>query len=168
MWAHQHFGKECLPDIISFGKKTQICGIFVSNRVDEVEKNVFHESSRLNSTWGGNIVDMVRFTLYLDVIEKEGLVVKAATLGEYVMVKLNTLQDQNGDLVSNVRGRGLFCAFDMPTEDMRDKLVSIIADEGALMLGSGTRSVRFRPHLNITQEEIDTGFEIIQRAINKL
>ncbi len=168
MWAHQHFGEECLPDIISFGKKTQICGIFVSNRVDEVEKNVFHESSRLNSTWGGNIVDMVRFTLYLDVIEKEGLVVKAATLGEYVMVKLNTLQDQNGDLVSNVRGRGLFCAFDMPTEDMRDKLVSIIADEGALMLGSGTRSVRFRPHLNITQEEIDTGFEIIQRAINKL
>jgi len=168
MWAHQHYGVDCRPDIVSFGKKTQICGIFVSNRVDEVAHNVFHESSRLNSTWGGNIADMVRFTLYLEVIEKEGLVDKAAENGKYVLDKLVSLQKYNGDVISNVRGKGLFCAFDLPNGDVRDKMVSHIADEGALMLGCGTKSIRFRPHLNITLDEIDTGFEMIERAIQKL
>jgi L-lysine 6-transaminase len=168
MWAHQHYGEDCRPDIISFGKKTQICGIFVSNRVDEVENNVFHESSRLNSTWGGNIVDMVRITLYLNVIEQEGLVQKAAENGEYVINKLQKLQDENSDIVSNSRGKGLFCAFDLPNGEIRDKLISLIADEGALMLGCGTHSIRFRPHLNIRKVEIDTGFKMISRAISKL
>jgi len=63
MWAHQLFNSSTRPDIISFGKKTQICGIFAGKRVDEVENNVFHESSRLNSTWGGNVVDMVRISI---------------------------------------------------------------------------------------------------------
>ena len=168
MWAHQHYSEDCRPDIISFGKKTQICGIFVSDRVDDVENNVFHESSRLNSTFGGNIVDMVRFTLYLEVIEKEGLVQIAAENGEYVLDKLQALQKKYGDVVSNSRGMGHFCAFDLPNGDILNNLLSLIADEGALMLGCGTHSIRFRPHLNISQDEIDTGFEMIERAIQKL
>ena len=168
MWAHQHYSEDCRPDIISFGKKTQICGIFVSDRVDDVENNVFHESSRLNSTFGGNIADMVRFTLYLEVIEKEGLVQIAAENGEYVLDKLQALQKKYGDVVSNSRGMGHFCAFDLPNGDILNNLLSLIADEGALMLGCGTHSIRFRPHLNISQDEIDTGFEMIERAIQKL
>ena len=168
MWAHQHYSEDCRPDIICFGKKTQICGIFVSDRIDDVENNVFHESSRLNSTFGGNIADMVRFTLYLEVIEKEGLVQTAAENGEYVLDKLQALQKKYGDVVSNSRGKGLFCAFDLPNGDMQDNLLSLIADEGALMLGCGTHSIRFRPHLNISQDEIDTGFEMIEKAIQKL
>ncbi len=179
MWAHQHFNKsgcqcDCpeivntLPDIISFGKKTQICGIFVSDRVNDVDKNVFHESSRLNSTWGGNIVDMVRFSMYLNVIREEKLIDHAAKSGLYILKKLNKLQEQYSDFVSNVRGRGLFCAFDLPNGKVRDKLLTNIAAEGALMLGSGTHTIRFRPHLNISQKEIDTGFEMIQSAIQKL
>lgn len=168
MWAHQHYGDDCRPDIISFGKKTQICGIFVSDRVDEVAHNVFHESSRLNSTWGGNIADMVRITLYLEVIEKEGLVQRAADNGMIVMDKLQELQAKFNDVVSNSRGKGLFCAFDLPNGDMRDKLISLISDEGAMMLGCGTKSIRFRPHLNISLDEIKMGFDMIQRAIEKL
>ena len=168
MWAHQHYSEDCRPDIISFGKKTQICGIFVSDRVDDVENNVFHESSRLNSTFGGNIADMVRLTLYLEVIEKEGLVQTAAENGEYVLDKLQALQKKYGDVVSNSRGKGHFCAFDLPNGDILDNLLSLIADEGALMLGCGTHSIRFRPHLNISQDEIDIGFEMIEKAIQKL
>ena len=168
MWAHQHYSEDCLPDIICFGKKTQICGIFVSDRIDDVENNVFHESSRLNSTFGGNIADMVRFTLYLEVIEKEGLVQIAAENGEYVLDKLQALQKKYGDVVSNSGGKGHFCAFDLPNGDIRDNLLSLISDEGALMLGCGTHSIRFRPHLNISQDEIDTGFEMIEKAIQKL
>jgi len=59
MWCYQHFGIE--PDMLAFGKKAQVCGFLCSARIDEVENNVFHESSRINSTWGGNLVDMIRF-----------------------------------------------------------------------------------------------------------
>ena len=85
MWAHQHFPKEARPDIISFGKKTQCCGIFAGKRIDEVENNVFQESSRINSTWGGNLVDMVRFTIYLEIIEQERLVSAASENGKYLL-----------------------------------------------------------------------------------
>ena len=117
MWAHQAFGNEVKPDIISFGKKTQVCGIFASERLDEVENNVFHESSRLNSTWGGNLVDMVRFTIYLEIIENENLVQNAYKVGEYLSTCLDTLQDNHRDLVSNSRNRGLFGAFDLSDSD---------------------------------------------------
>jgi len=167
MWAHQHYSEDCRPDIICFGKKTQVCGIFASKRLDEVENNVFHESSRINSTWGGNIVDMVRFTLYLDVIEKEGLIQLASQNGEYLISRLLELQ-ANHHQVSNVRGRGLFCAFDLPNGDARDSLLHLISKSGALMLGCGKQSIRFRPHLNISRKEIDIGITIIQNTLKNL
>ena len=71
MWAHQHFVK---PDLLSFGKKTQVCGVLSTDRIDEIEENVFKKPGRINSTWGGNIVDMVRFQRILEIIEEEDLV----------------------------------------------------------------------------------------------
>ena len=168
MWAHQLFNSSARPDIIAFGKKMQICGIFAGERVDEVENNVFHESSRLNSTWGGNIVDMVRITLYLEIIAAEDLVNQAATNGDYLVAKLHDIQADFDGLVSNVRGRGLFAAFDLPDGTARDNLANLIIAEGALILGSGKKTIRFRPHLNITREEIDLADDIIRRAIARL
>ena len=167
MWAHEHYGERARPDIISFGKKTQVCGIFVSNRVDEVENNVFHESSRINSTWGGNLVDMVRFTLYLEIIEKENLVAQASETGTYLLSQLEKLSEEFSN-ISNARGKGLFCAFDLPNGDDRDVLANLIAKEGALILGCGLKSIRFRPHLNITRDEIDLGISMIKKALAKL
>ena len=180
MWAHQSLcnedckscnGKHCEerePDIISFGKKTQICGIFAGKRVDEIENNVFRESSRLNSTWGGNVVDMVRISLYLKIIEEENLVKNAETIGKHLLNKLLSLQEDFPHLVSNSRGAGLFCAFDCTNEESRNKLTAHIMKEGAIVLGSGKKSVRFRPHLNITSSEIDQGIDMIKRALNRM
>jgi len=168
MWAHQLFNSSARPDIISFGKKMQICGIFAGERVDEVENNVFHESSRLNSTWGGNVVDMVRITLYLEIIAAEDLVNQAATNGEYLVSKIQDIQADFDGLVSNARGRGLFAAFDLPDGTARDNLANLIIAEGALILGSGKKTIRFRPHLNISREEIDLADDIIRRAIAQL
>ena len=168
MWAHQLFNSSARPDIIAFGKKMQICGIFAGERIDEVENNVFHESSRLNSTWGGNVVDMVRITLYLEIIAAENLVDQAATNGDYLVAKLHDIQADFDGLVSNARGRGLFAAFDLPDGTARDNLADLIIAEGALILGSGKKAIRFRPHLNITREEIDLADDIIRRAIARL
>ena len=180
MWAHQHFAAhECSdcccgedssakPDIIAFGKKTQVCGIAVSNRVEEVENHVFAESSRLNSTWGGNLVDMVRLTIYLELIKKEDLVEKAEKTGNYLLNRLYALQEQYPNLVSNARGRGLYCAFDLPSGDKRDKLAELLLEEGSILLGSGHQSIRFRPHLNVKTEDIDFGIDCFKKALDKL
>ena len=168
MWAHQHFPDEARPDIISFGKKTQCCGIFVGDRIDEVDDNVFHESSRINSTWGGNLVDMVRFTIYLEIIEQEKLVSKAKENGKYLLSQLISLQNDYSDMVSNVRGKGLFCAFDLPDAKSRDSLSSILMKNKVIVLGSGNKSIRFRPHLNIQKEEIDIGISAIRNSLNSL
>ena len=166
MWAHQQFNVN--PDIISFGKKTQVCGIFAGERLDEVDGHVFKESSRLNSTWGGSLVDMVRFTIYLEIMEKDNLVQKAAENGKYLKKQLHALQKSHSGLVSNVRNLGLFGAFDMRDSEERDKAIGLIAEEGAMMLGCGKKTIRFRPHLNIAKSEIDQGLSMIDKAIRKI
>ena len=177
MWAHQAFTpKNCqcdcedsstAPDIMAFGKKTQVCGIFAGKRLDEVDDHVFSESSRINSTWGGNLVDMVRFTLYLEIIEKENLVDNAKRMGDHLSECLMNLQKKYPNHVSNIRNRGLFGAFDLNNTDERDKFAETVLNEGAMMLGCGKKSIRFRPHLNITSQELDQGFEMIDNTLNK-
>ena len=153
---------------ISFGKKTQVCGIFAGKRLDEVDNHVFQESSRINSTWGGSLVDMVRFTIYLEIIENEKLVQNANKMDSYLKNCLNKLQNNHKNKISNVRNRGLFGAFDLLNTDLRDKIINLIFEEGAIMLGCGKKSVRFRPHLNITESELDSGFQMIDSALTKL
>lgn len=176
MWSHQRFvdsstrelDKNLFPDLMSFGKKTQVCGILGGERLDEVENNVFKESSRINSTFGGNLVDMVRFTIYLEVIKEEKLLDNAYTNGKYLITSLEKLESIYPELVSNSRGKGLWCAFDLPNTKTRDHLINLIQEEGALILGSGYKSIRFRPHLNISKNEIDIALEIISKALKKL
>ena len=93
---------------------------------------------------------------------------KARENGEYLLSKLNTLEADHQGLVSNARGRGLFCAYDLPSQEQRDKMTGLLQDEGALVLGCGYNSIRFRPHLNITQDEIDLGITMMRRALAQI
>lgn len=164
-WAHQHYIQ---PDIISFGKKTQVCGILVGERVDEIDENVFHTPSRINSTWGGNIVDMVRFKKYLEIITEENLVENAAVVGEHLLGRLNELQAKYPEKLSNARGKGLYCAIDLPNGDIRKDAVTKIFEKGVILLGCGEKSIRFRPSLNIKKEHIDEGIEVIESVVKEL
>jgi len=166
MWCHQNF--DVKPDIMAFGKKTQVCGILCSKRIDEIEKNVFHVSSRINSTFGGNLVDMVRCEKYLEIIEKENLVENARTKGIYLLAGLTNLQEKFPDIISSVRGRGLFCAFDMSDTDKRNKTIENAKKHGMIVLGCGERAIRFRPRLNVTEDEIDEAMKILFMSIKEL
>jgi L-lysine 6-transaminase len=161
MWAAEHFVQ---PDIIAFGKKAQVCGVMVGERLDEVPDNVFHVSSRINSTWGGNLVDMVRCRLHLEVYEDELVVEYSAKLGEKLLNELRVLEDTFPALVSNSRGRGLFCALDLPDTETRDRLVKRLFENRLIMLGCGDRSIRFRPALNIPEEDLFRGLDIIRKV----
>ncbi len=166
MWAYQH--TDIVPDIICFGKKMQICGILVTEKIDEVPNNVFHTSGRLNSTWGGNIIDMARATKYLEIIDEDNLVENAKIMGELIQNELLMLQLDYPDLISNVRGKGLFCAFDLPNKFMRDNFKRLCYENKLLILGCGFKSIRFRPALNINYENIAKGIKIIRNVIDDL
>lgn len=166
MWAHEQMGVK--PDIMVFGKKMQVCGILVGEKIDEVTDNVFKFSSRINSTWGGNLVDMVRATRYLEIIEEDNLLQNVRIMGKYLIEELNNLANEFPNLISNVRGRGLFCAFDLPTNEIRNQFRDLAFNKGLLILGSGTKSIRFRPSLSITREQINEGINIIKDILNQL
>tara|TARA_B100000953_G_scaffold279029_1_gene254835 strand:+ start:282 stop:1598 length:1317 start_codon:yes stop_codon:yes gene_type:complete len=162
-WAHQH--NSVKPDIISFGKKTQVCGLLAGKRVEEVDKNVFSESSRINSTFGGNLADMVRFHIILEIIEKENLIENAKNMGAVLKKELQFLSEEFPAYVTNPRGLGLFAAFDLPSQTERDKVIDGLLKNKLLMLPSGDDAIRFRPHLNVTLEDLKTSIDIIKSTI---
>jgi L-lysine 6-transaminase len=163
-WAYQQFGLE--PDVVAFGKKTQVCGIMAGRRVDEVRDNVFELSSRINSTWGGNLTDMVRSRRILEVIERDGLIERAKVLGDQLIHGLHALAGKH-PMMQDVRGRGLMCAFTLPSAEMRnDVLARLRVDERVLMLGCGPSSVRVRPALTVTSGELERGLAALDRVLS--
>jgi L-lysine 6-transaminase len=165
-WAYQQLG--VTPDVVAFGKKTQVCGIMAGRRVDEVRDNVFAVSSRINSTWGGNLVDMVRSRRILEIIECDDLMLRTAKAGRYLLDQLQGLADEFPALVLDVRGRGLMCAFSLPSGAERDELIGRLWDRRVIMLASGPDSVRFRPALTVSREEIDTAVDAVRGVLKQM
>ncbi len=166
-WAYQQLGLE--PDVVAFGKKVQLGGIMAGRRVDEVRDNVFTVSGRINSTWGGGLADMVRSRRILEIIERERLADRAASLGGWFLAELQEVGSRYPDLASNVRGRGLMCAFDLPGGAERDALITILREEErVLLLPAGLRSIRFRPALTISEDELATGIKSLDRSLGRL
>ena len=166
MWCHEHYSVR--PDVLSFGKKTQVCGVLAGDRIDEVEQNVFKESSRINSTFGGNLTDMVRFKIILEIIEEENLLQNATVQGKYLQSHLEQLSLDFPGYVTNPRGIGLWAAFDLPSSTERDELWTQLMKNNLLILVSGDKSIRFRPHLNVKSEDIDKSIEIISSSVKEI
>jgi L-lysine 6-transaminase len=166
MWAHEHFGLE--PDAVAFGKKMQVCGCMVGPRVDEEPENVFKVSSRINSTWGGGLTDMVRAGRYLEVIHEDRLVENARVAGGRLLDGLRSLQQELGGVMTNARGRGLMIAFDLPTPELRGKGKDRMLANGLLLLACGVRSIRFRPPLNLAPAEADAALEMVRKSLKEL
>ena len=161
-WAWEQLG--VTPDLIAFGKKTQVCGVLAGNRLDEVEDHVFVKPGRINSTWGGNLVDMVRFDRIMEIMEEDALLHNARTVGTHLLKRLEKIADSN-DHLSNARGRGLMCAIDVSTRSLRDELLKLCRENGLLVIGCGQSTIRFRPPLIITQIELDFGMDIFERVV---
>ncbi len=162
-WAFQHMDVQ--PDIVCFAKKMQVGGIFVSNRIDDVPDNVFSEPSRINSTWGANLVDMVRCTRILEIIEDERLLDNATSRGAELVAGLRRLEERFDGIVTAARGLGLMCAIDLPSRALRDMVIDQAFEGGMIVLPCGERSVRFRPSLNVTNEEVAEGVRRLAGAI---
>jgi len=166
-WCYQQLG--LTPDVVAFGKKVQLGGVMAGRRVREIDDNVFRTPGRINSTWGGNLTDMVRSRRLLQLVEQTGAIANAARVGRHLLARLQGLADSRPSVVSNARGRGVIAAIDMETRELRDAtLTALRIDEHVLALPCGRRSLRFRPALSISAEEVDSGCDALDRVVGRL
>jgi len=165
-WAFEQMG--VLPDIFCFGKKMQVCGIVAGPRVDEVPKNVFKVSSRINSTWGGNLIDMVRAKHYIRFIEEENLLANTREQGGFLLGELQKLTADFPKLLSNPRGRGLMCAMTVRDGETRDQIISELYKRDVMILGCGFTGIRVRPSLNVTRDDLQFGLGKLREVLGEL
>ena len=162
MWAFQQLG--VVPDMVAFGKKTQVCGFMSTDRIDQVERNVFRVSSRLNSTWGGNLADMVRGARYLQIMVEDRLVENAARQGARLLDGLREISERL-PMLTNPRGRGCLLAFDLPDTETRNSIRTDLWQAGLATLACGSRSIRLRPPLIIGEAEADLALERLEQVL---
>lgn len=155
-WCFQHYDLE--PDLVSFGKKTQQCGVFGGKRLDELESHCFNTSGRLGSTWGGNHIDMIRSSKIIDIIKEDNLENNAIERGNQW---LNNMKMIESNEIDNIRNIGLLMSFDMKTTEIRNKFLDILKKNKLLCLGAGDKTIRMRPNLAVSSEEI-------KECINKI
>jgi L-lysine 6-transaminase len=110
---------------------------------------------------------MVRATKYIEIIYEENMLNNAKVVGNHLQSQLFEVSQLFPELISNTRGRGLFCAFDI-SKDKRAKFLDNCYKNGLIILGCGDHSVRFRPALNLTIEEVNEGIEIITKSIKEI
>jgi L-lysine 6-transaminase len=165
-WAYQQLG--LAPDVVAFAKKVQLGGVMAGRRVTQIASNVFRVPGRISSTWGGGLADMVRSTRLLEIIERDGLFDRAAKTGAWLLAELQALGERHAGVVSNVRGRGLMCALDLPSIQARDSALGLLREQHVIMLPCGERAIRFRPALDVAEHELQFGLNALDRVLAAL
>tara|TARA_R110002167_G_scaffold91897_3_gene247062 strand:- start:6294 stop:7460 length:1167 start_codon:yes stop_codon:yes gene_type:complete len=154
VWYSDHLGIE--PDIITFGKKSQVSGIMVK----ESHSKVFDFPKRLSVTFDGDLIDMVRCKYIIKAIQKNNLIENATQKGKIFSEGLKQI-----DNILNIRSIGLLIAFDLENKDRRDNLVQKLYNNGMICNPTGTKSIRLRPNLAVREEEIKEALRLIKISI---
>ena len=144
-----------MPDIIIFGKKSQINGIMVNDKYSEAIRSPFR---KLEVTFDGELIDAVRAEYILDAIEKDLLL-------ENVIEKSKTLRAELSNMFDNYRSVGHLVAFDFSERGKRDNFVNKSYSNFLLVNPTGEKSVRLRPNLAFSDNELDELLDKIKKAI---
>lgn len=123
----------------------------------------------LDSTWGGTLADMVRFVRELEIVREERLIEKVPEKAKHMVKMLEGLTNAFPDRAYNVRGYGIYQGFSL--RNPADKALIIgraLEDEDMLLLGAGSDSIRLRPHLNMTRDDIDLLGQKLRRILEGL
>jgi len=159
MWCHTHFNIK--PDIVSFSKKMCSGGIYYNQ-----EHRPPHPGRILN-TWVGDPHKIILLEQVVKTIKEENLLDLTRKSGAVMMEGLTQLQNEFPGLVSRVRGRGTFCAMDLPNLQARDKFLVDCREAGVHLGGCGNSSVRFRPSLIFTPEHANIMLDVMQQVLKK-
>lgn len=158
-WAHQHWGLETPPDIVTFSKKALTGGYYYT------EKLQMTLPYRIYNTWMGDPCKLHQLKAVISVIEEDGLVTKTQEAGNVLLAGLEAMADRFPTVVANARGMGTLCAFDLPNPAARDDVFNRARNSGVLAGFCGDRTIRFRPPLNFTAQHAQVVLDIFTNAI---
>jgi len=129
----------------------------------ETVSEVFSPGSHA-STFGGNPVACSAGLATLEVILGESLIERAELLGKYLLGKLSELKEKN-KLISDVRGKGLMLGIELSIAGK--EIVVECASRGVLLNCTAETFIRFLPPLIVTEEEIDTGINVLDDILKR-
>lgn len=156
IWYYQHLTIK--PDILAFGKKTQLSGIAVSPNYAKI----FEKPIRLEVTWDADIIDMIRCKFIMKTFKKDNILDNVLLMNERLMLGLEKF-----DKIKNLRSSGLLFAFDFENESIRNKFVKELYSENMLCNPTRNHTVRLRPNLSVSPSEVDHAITIITKALSK-
>ena len=154
LWYYEHLDIE--PDILIFGKKTQLSGIMVKDKHSQIfqKENI----TRLEVTWNSDVVDMVRCKHIIKAYKKYNILENVKNVSQVLISSL-----EKNKKIKNLRNAGLIIGFDLEDTQSRNKFVKDLYDVGLLCNSTGRRSIRLRPNLNLTLEEAELAIEKINK-----
>lgn len=170
MFAQEHFNIR--PDIMTCAKGIAN-GLPLSAIIAKAEIMDKWPAGAHGGTFGGNPVACAAANATIEVLEN-GVIDNAAKMGEYFMGRLKKLQEKY-PYIAEVRGLGLMIGVELldekgePMTELAHKIQTDALDEGLFILtcGSYKNCFRFIAPLIVTEKEIDTAVEIVDRVLAK-
>jgi L-lysine 6-transaminase len=160
-WAIDQFDLPHPPQAVASAKKLGNGVVYMLYPMDDL--------GILDSTWGGSLVDMVRFGQEMKIVRQEKLIEQVPPKAARLRVGLERLATTEKSIIYNPRGMGIYQGFSLrPPFKKSDLLDMALEKEALLMLGAGSNSIRLRPSLSITESEIDLLLEKLQRCLVNL
>jgi 4-aminobutyrate aminotransferase len=167
-WAVEHWGVE--PDIL-LSAKGIASGMPLGAMMARKRVMTWRPGSHGN-TFGGNPISCAAALATIDVIEREGLLARAAASGDYLMDALAEMQARHPS-IGDVRGKGLMIGVEFvmdkntrePAHDLAEDIARRAFEKGLLLLPCGVSTIRLSPALNIPRYLVDEALEIFEEAI---
>lgn len=160
VWGYQRLGLQ--PDLIAFGKKSAQCGVIAGGVFNQYRDSVFQTSGRINSTWGGNLIDMYRSKHTMTIIQNHQLPNNVFNIEKLYLTEMTKLSNKYPE-IKNPRAKGVIMAFDLPNRQLRDGFIISVEKLGLLCLAASDKTVRFRPSLAVTTTELQHAIDIVAR-----
>ncbi len=157
LWYFEHLTID--PDILVFGKKTQLSGIAVKNKFAKI----FENSIRLEVTWDSDIIDMVRCKYIIQAYQEGNVLSNVRKMSSVLSDGLEKISE-----LENVRYCGLLFAFDFDSKFRRDSFLNQLIDKRMLCNPTGDKTIRLRPNLFVSIDEIEHSLSIIKAAVDKI
>ena len=156
LWYFEYL--DIVPDVVIFGKKTQLSGIMVREGFGEIfspGKNI-----RLEVTWDGDVADMVRCKHIIKAYEENNILQNVCKQAELLKTGLSKFKQ-----IKNLRNCGLIMAFDLKNRIERDKIVDGLFKNGFLCNSTADRSIRLRPNLNLSAQDVNEALRIFKTVL---
>lgn len=164
-FAFQHHGSSAVPDVITLAKALGN-GLPIGACVARGELASTFGRGDHGTTFGGGPVVCAAALAVIEVIEKEGLVARAAHMGNYLQKSLRQLVAGH-PLATEVRGRGLLIALQLSQENARD-VVTKALDAGLVVNDVSPSAVRLVPPLIVSEQDCDRAVEILDEVLSEL